>query len=547
MEKESKKPDKNLKKPDKIKKKELISQEIKDEKVEFLDGEIDTYQINNPDFFRTDVEIKEAQNNKKPSTQVDNNRKIVKHLIYSKVTWQDIEDEMKLRRMPLEDTDWCNDILKVLKDKKKYTGEVRLYNKKPSPAGTIIERMRVFGAELRENVLSEQLEIKEGEEWTLFTEGKEKILLKNLSEKTAYIHETSTTAQVKFNKIAKIDFQVFGHAVGHENPVNPFLEWVTKKHSDFKKHFEGKTTDELIADMNKIFADCFTFTHKGLAEWGLPAKLVEIVSKQHRPGRKFDWTVVPAGKQSIGKSTLFISLFPENSTWFSGDLSFADDKKQILENCQGTVLAEFSECTGLNKANKSFLKNFLTCTVDKVRFAYGRYAESKPRRFSLVGTTNERKPLPFSTGPERRFIILEVKTAKGQTLETNAKNVSETIKKYRDKLWALAVELHKRKWPPLLPDGLKETALQISEEYSKTDELLENAMDKFLEKRAGNDWFRLEEPIYFVKKFNEDFKKYPPQKLADSVADILRKKGWNNPLKRVKGHPIRVWTKVTPV
>ena len=60
-----------------------------------------------------------------------------------------------------------------------------------------------------------------------------------------------------------------------------------------------------------------------------------------------------------------------------------------VEATKGVVLVEVSELTGLRRQEQSACKAYLSMQEDRTRPAYGRRTEMYPRRFIIVGTSND--------------------------------------------------------------------------------------------------------------------------------------------------------------
>ena len=128
--------------------------------------------------------------------------------------------------------------------------------------------------------------------------------------------------------------------------------------------------------------------------------LTATVRRVLTPGCKFDYMPVLSGPPGIGKSTLAARL---GGDWFTDSLTFDDMKdKTAAEKLAGAWICEISELSGMRKMDVETIKSFLSRTEDRYRPAYGRYVETKLRRNSFVGTSNDNNYLRDVTG-NRRF------------------------------------------------------------------------------------------------------------------------------------------------
>jgi predicted P-loop ATPase len=98
---------------------------------------------------------------------------------------------------------------------------------------------------------------------------------------------------------------------------------------------------------------------------------------------------------------------------------------------------EWAELSGMNRAEVSDIKKFLTTQVDQYRPKYGRKEIVMPRHSVVTGSVNEDEILKDQTG-SRRFWIVECNGTEGQ----RSYNVDD-LNAVRDQLWAEAVSLYK--------------------------------------------------------------------------------------------------------
>jgi hypothetical protein len=120
--------------------------------------------------------------------------------------------------------------------------------------------------------------------------------------------------------------------------------------------------------------------------------LVAGVRRVRRPGCKFDTMLVLEGPQGRNKSQAAEALAMRRH-WFTDGLSLDADPKVVIEQTKGSWIIEFAELTGMRTRELERIKAFLARGVDKARAAYGRRAQSIPRQFVGIGTTNDRQYL----------------------------------------------------------------------------------------------------------------------------------------------------------
>jgi predicted P-loop ATPase len=133
--------------------------------------------------------------------------------------------------------------------------------------------------------------------------------------------------------------------------------------------------------------------------------LVAAVRRVRSPGCKFDNITVLEGPEGRNKSTAIRIL--------AGDENFSDQSilgakdREIQEQLSGIWMHENADLVGMKKADVEHVKAFLSRTNDRVRPAYGKTREDRPRRSIEWGTTNPREYLQSPNG-NRRFWPLEV-------------------------------------------------------------------------------------------------------------------------------------------
>jgi hypothetical protein len=132
-----------------------------------------------------------------------------------------------------------------------------------------------------------------------------------------------------------------------------------------------------------------------------------LVARATHPGAKADMTIVLAGAEGAGKSTLVSSCAPWSDAFTELDLSLndADLSRQTL----GVCVAELSELRGVSTRTGEHLKSWLTRRVDDWVPKYQEFAVRRPRRFVCVGTTNDARWRSAALGARRWLPIAVVR------------------------------------------------------------------------------------------------------------------------------------------
>lgn len=155
--------------------------------------------------------------------------------------------------------------------------------------------------------------------------------------------------------------------------------------------------------------------------------LVAAVRRVYEPGCRVDNMLILEGGQGALKSTTLKVL---GDRWFTDATLRFEDKDSLLI-IQGRWIVEMAELEGMNKADTSATKKFLTQHVDLFRPPYGRKLVQYPRRCIFAGSVNYDVYLKDDSG-NRRFWPVRVESI-----------AIEQLRQDVDQLWAEAVAMHK--------------------------------------------------------------------------------------------------------
>ena len=252
--------------------------------------------------------------------------------------------------------------------------------------------------------------------------------------------------------------------------------------------------------------------------------LVAMVRRIFEPGCKFDCMVVLQGPQGCGKS-LFCKVLAGD--FFEESMTLAASAKEIMEQTPGKWVVEIAELSGLNAKDVEHQKALVTRTEDRARRAYGYFAESAPRQFVLVATTNESVFLHDATG-NRRYLPVRVS------------NIDiEALKRDREQLLAEAVELEKTHGPLIMPPELTAELIRRQEEVTIVDDARERLNDYITEKLSAN-------PDYMFRKdelFTAMGVTTPKSKDGKVLAHSTRQFGMRETKRTINGRRIRVFVR----
>lgn len=205
-------------------------------------------------------------------------------------------------------------------------------------------------------------------------------------------------------------------AIAQQTPRDEIVDWLDSL------SWDG------TARLDHLASDAFGTTDE-LAQRALKNHIVACVARQYGPGTKYDHLIVFEGPQGVGKTRAITTLFgPEYVAEIHGEPMARD----AMLTLRGKLCGDLSELSGLRKSDVERLKAWITLTVDEYRAPYARLPVIAPRRFVLVGTTNEHSYLLDLTG-NRRFLPIRCGEINLDCLRENrAQLFAEAVVAYRD-------------------------------------------------------------------------------------------------------------------
>lgn len=149
-----------------------------------------------------------------------------------------------------------------------------------------------------------------------------------------------------------------------------------------------------------------------------------LAARLMEPGCQADMVPVLIGRQGVGKSRGVQAMAPSIEQFAELRLDEPDDT--IARKMRGVVVAELAEMRGLRATELERAKALITRTHEKWIPKYQEFAVDYPRRFIIVGTTNDDEFLP-QDDQQRRWLPM-----------TCGKVKVDEIRRDRDQLWAEA-------------------------------------------------------------------------------------------------------------
>ena len=218
-----------------------------------------------------------------------------------------------------------------------------------------------------------------------------------------------------FKSLAMTELRAATDLVAEENEIDSAIEWAATLKWDGVPRIDGALVRYWGAEDCDYTTACSRYLFTALA-----ARCIA-------PGSKADMIVVLEGAQGIGKGASLKALAPlENS---HVEVSLHTKGADLARLVAGKLIVELSELSGLSKADRETIKAWVTQTNDEWVPKYKERSQIRPRRYVLVGTTNETEYLDDPTGL-RRWLPVHV-----ESIDLAA------LRRDRDQLWAEALQL----------------------------------------------------------------------------------------------------------
>ena len=164
--------------------------------------------------------------------------------------------------------------------------------------------------------------------------------------------------------------------------------------------------------LDTVLIDMFGAEDCELTRWASRYPLLGPVQRTYEPGCKLDEFVVLISGQGFGKSAFAQCTIPEpmRPDLFSDGLRFDAPPDKQRDAVAGRLIVEVAEMVGRNRAEIEAIKAFVSRQDDgNTRRPYAVNPEPLPRRFVLIGTTNNERDLPNDPTGNRRFVPVVLK------------------------------------------------------------------------------------------------------------------------------------------
>ena len=238
------------------------------------------------------------------------------------------------------------------------------------------------------------------------------------------------------------------------------------------------------------------------------------------PGCQADMVPVLIGKQGIGKSRGVQAMSPAPEHF--AELRIDDTDDNIARKMRGCLVAELAEMRGMRAAEVERVKAFITRTHEHWIPKYREFAVTYPRRFIMVGTTNDTEFLPQDT-EHRRWL----------PLQTEGVDVAG-IKANHEQLWAEGAVRY-------ATGGIAWQKLDILAAPAREDAMSQDSWESTIDQwcRQQGEFIRLEDVITQALGFDPRQVQRPVELRAGRV---LRSLGYVKVNRRSGEKVSKAWT-----
>ncbi|MEM7555999.1 MAG: VapE domain-containing protein [Cyanobacteria bacterium P01_A01_bin.84] len=240
--------------------------------------------------------------------------------------------------------------------------------------------------------------------------------------------------------------------------------------------------------------------------------MISAVARAFDPGCKVDTVTIFLSKQGRNKSQS-ISLLAYEKYYVSKRGNSISNKDDLMESARGWIqeYGEIDKITASRSASET--KDNFSRSTDVYRKPYARVANSFPRHWIDVGTTNEE--ILFLDEDNRRYNVVELTT----------KINTDFLVEFRDKAWALATQLYfegEKWWYSEDEEGAK-VRRERNLKYRYVDSRSEDVLDRV---PMEVEYVSPGCIANILEGSDISHSTILPKKSMDEARNILRKSGW---------------------
>ena len=362
---------------------------------------------------------------------------------------------------------------------------------------------------IRLNIRASAIEYRrDDKDWQSFDEASRHALREAIADRFCYQRSDSKYSDLRFGSDSFTN-TLWAHV--HEHRVDPFIEYL----ETLPEWDKQQRLDDLLIDMMGAAEDDLTY-------WGARFLFIGQIQRAYDPGCQLDEALVLVGRPRLGKSSIVEKSVPWESL-HSDSLDLSARYERRIEATLGTSIVEIAEMSGAKKGRPGDIVDYISTRTDKMRLAFRHDPERIPRRFIIVGTTNNRDDIPNHPGALRRFIPVEV----------HAELDQDALVAIRDQLFAEALWMYKQGIRANMPRNLWGKADARADAFRNRDEVEEILME-VLDDNVKYTWHNIRSLDDRLSALRVGQKR---------LTQSLRMQGWENRKETYHGIRAMFWSK----
>ncbi len=324
-----------------------------------------------------------------------------------------------------------------------------------------------------------------------------------------------------FRKLSKDGLRDGVGLVADENHIDSAVEWLTGLQHDGVPRIETFLRDYMAVEDTSYTRAVSRYLWTALAG--------RVLS----PGCEAPMVPVLIGEQGAGKTRAVKALVPAQEFYCELKLDERDDNASRM--MRGRLVVELGELRGLHTRDAESIKAFISRTHENFVPKYKEFSVTFARRFLFIGTTNQDEFLADETG-ERRWLPVRVGRCDVDRIAADCLQLWAEARAAYERAgnvdWreaeTLAREVHAQHklsdpWSPIIHDwlmGRGDYACDLGEppctrEFLQIHDIADGALGIAKSRLGRADTMR--------------------------ISKILQGMGYSKRLKRVEGHPTKVW------
>ncbi|WP_081055914.1 VapE domain-containing protein [Burkholderia pseudomultivorans] len=324
-----------------------------------------------------------------------------------------------------------------------------------------------------------------------------------------------------FLKLSKEGLRDGVGLVADENHIDSAVEWLTGLRHDGVPRIETFLRDYMAVEDTPYTRAVSRYLWTALAG--------RVLS----PGCEAPMVPVLIGEQGAGKTRAVKALVPAQEFYCELKLDERDDNASRM--MRGRLVVELGELRGLHTRDAESIKAFISRTHENFVPKYKEFSVTFARRFLFVGTTNQDEFLADETG-ERRWLPVRVGRCDVDRIAADCLQLWAEARAAYERAgnvdWreaeTLAREVHAQHklsdpWSPIVHDwlmGRGDYACDLGEppctrDFLQIHDIADGALGIAKSRLGRSDMMR--------------------------ISKILQGMGYSKRLKRVEGHPTKVW------